>query len=96
MLSTDDPIIFIILTITISLAWAEVLFFRYLRHKGKHISHVLASAILILLMGIIGVVLGLITNSGFLRTAVYVTGLGFMGAVIYVTMETIEKLRKMK
>jgi len=77
MLSTDDPIIFIILTITISLAWAEVLFFRYLRHKGKHISHV-------------------ITNSGFLRTAVYVTGLGFMGAVIYVTMETIEKLRKMK
>jgi hypothetical protein len=95
MISTNNPLIFIIIALTISLAWALILFFRYLRSKGKHILHVFAALLVALLMGIAGIILGLITNSGPLLTTVYAIGLGFMGVVIYLTMELIEKLRKM-
>ena len=94
MISREDPIIFLIITMTISLAWAAILFFSYLRKKGKTIPHIFAASVIILLMGIIGAVLGLITNSGTLLTTVYATGLGFMGAIFYAVMQLIEIIKK--
>jgi hypothetical protein len=45
-------------------------------------------------MGIIGLILGIITDSKPELIVVYTLGLGFMGAIIYVIMELIEKLKK--
>jgi len=94
MLSQNSPVIFIIISLTISIAWAIILFFRYLRNRNKNISHIFSGTIVTLFMGIMGLILGIITDSEPLLIMVYALSLGFMGAVIYFIMELIEKLRK--
>lgn len=95
MISTYDPLIFIIIALAILFTWALILVIRYLRKKGKNIPHVFASLLVFFLMGIAGLVLGVITSSESTLIIVYSISLGFMGIIIYLTMELIEKLRKM-
>jgi len=94
MVQTNNPIIFLIITITIMLGWAIIILFRYLRGKEKPISHILAASVVALFMGTIGALLGILTNSGALLTTIYAIGLFVMGTIIYATMELIEKIRK--
>ena len=94
MISADSPIIFLIIALAISIAWAITYFFWYLRKKNKNISHILSGAIVIIFMGVIGLILGIITNSKPTLIIVYTLGLGFMGAIIYTTMELLKKLNE--
>ena len=94
VISNNSPLIFVLITLTISIAWAMILFFRYLRKKGKHIAHIYAALSVILFMGIIGAILGLITDSEPILIIVYSIGLGFIGAIVYLIMEMIDRIKK--
>ncbi len=94
MISKESPVIFLILALMTSLCYAILLFIRYLNGKGKRIPHIIAASSIVLLMGTVGVILGLITNSGSLLTTIYALGLAFMGAIVYTSIELIDMIKK--
>jgi hypothetical protein len=94
MISKDDPLIFIILSLAIFLVFVIILFCRNLRKKGKNISFFFTLFLVIFPMCITGAILGLITSSGPTLIVLDTIGMGILGVIMYVTMELLERLRE--
>jgi hypothetical protein len=81
-ITVESPIIFIIILVTVALIAVLMIFFKQMAQKGRTFSKILFPSLLILLMGICGLVIGIITNSSVALKIIFILSLMLCGGVI--------------